>query len=45
VRRPVPHLLDNTIVSVGLANIQSDLHGSVTSLQWVVNGYAFTFAS
>jgi hypothetical protein len=37
--------LDNTIVSVGLANIQSDLHASVTSLQWVVNGYAFTFAS
>ncbi len=32
--------LDNTIVSVGLANIQSDLHAGVTSLQWVVNGYA-----
>jgi EmrB/QacA subfamily drug resistance transporter len=37
--------LDNTIVSVGLANIQSDLHAGVTSLQWVVNGYALTFAS
>ncbi len=37
--------LDNTIVSVGLANVQSDLHASVTSLQWVVNGYALTFAS
>ncbi|MGP8060194.1 MAG: MFS transporter [Acidimicrobiales bacterium] len=37
--------LDNTIVSVGLANIQSDLHASVSSLQWVVNGYALTFAS
>jgi hypothetical protein len=30
--------LDNTIVSVGLANVQSDLHASVTSLQWVVSG-------
>jgi EmrB/QacA subfamily drug resistance transporter len=30
---------------VGLANIQSDLHAGVTSLQWVVNGYALTFAS
>jgi len=37
--------LDNTIVSVGLANVQSDLHASVTSLQWVVNGYALTFAA
>ena len=37
--------LDNTVVSVGLANIQSDLHAGVTSLQWVVNGYALTFAS
>jgi EmrB/QacA subfamily drug resistance transporter len=37
--------LDNTIVSVGLANVQTDLHASVTSLQWVVNGYALTFAA
>jgi EmrB/QacA subfamily drug resistance transporter len=37
--------LDNTIVSVGLANVQSDLHAGVTSLQWVVNGYALTFAA
>jgi EmrB/QacA subfamily drug resistance transporter len=37
--------LDNTIVSVGLANIQSNLHAGVSSLQWVVNGYALTFAS
>lgn len=37
--------LDNTVVSVGLANIQSSLHASVTSLQWVVDGYALTFAS
>jgi len=37
--------LDNTIVSVGLANVQSDLHAGVSQLQWVVNGYALTFAS
>ncbi len=37
--------LDNTVVSVGLANIQSTLHAGVTSLQWVVDGYALTFAS
>ena len=36
--------LDNTVVSVGLADIQSDLQANVTSLQWVVNGYALTFA-
>jgi EmrB/QacA subfamily drug resistance transporter len=45
VRRPLLTFLDNTIVSVGLANVQSDLHAGVTSLQWVVNGYALTFAS
>ena len=32
--------LDNTVVSVGLADVQSGLHAGVTSLQWVVNGYA-----
>jgi EmrB/QacA subfamily drug resistance transporter len=37
--------LDNTVVSVGLASVQSSLHAGVTSLQWVVNGYALTFAS
>ena len=37
--------LDNTIVSVGLANVQSDLNAGVRSLQWVVNGYALTFAA
>jgi EmrB/QacA subfamily drug resistance transporter len=36
--------LDNTVVSVGLANVQSDLHAGVASLQWVVNGYALVFA-
>src|SRR5229473_6678411 len=37
--------LDNTVVSVALASIQSDLHGGVSELQWVVGAYALTFAS
>ncbi|MGH9079039.1 MAG: MFS transporter [Acidimicrobiales bacterium] len=37
--------LDNTIVTVVLAQVQGDLHASVNQLQWVVNGYALTFAS
>jgi len=37
--------IDTTIVSVALADIQSTLHAGVTSLQWVVNGYALVFAS
>jgi EmrB/QacA subfamily drug resistance transporter len=37
--------LDTTVVSVALADIQSRLHAGVSSLQWVVNGYALTFAS
>jgi EmrB/QacA subfamily drug resistance transporter len=36
--------LDNTIVSVALGNIQSQLHAGVASLQWVVGAYALTFA-
>jgi EmrB/QacA subfamily drug resistance transporter len=37
--------LDNTVVSVGLGSIQTDLKASVADLQWVVGGYALTFAS
>jgi EmrB/QacA subfamily drug resistance transporter len=37
--------LDNTIVSVALGNIQTDLHAGVSELQWVVSAYALTFAS
>jgi len=37
--------LDTTIVSVALANVQATLHAGVTQLQWVVNGYALSFAS
>jgi EmrB/QacA subfamily drug resistance transporter len=37
--------LDLTVVSVALANIQATLHAGIVQLQWVVNGYALTFAS
>lgn len=37
--------LDTTIVSVVLADIQTDLSAGVTDLQWIVNGYALVFAS
>lgn len=36
--------LDNTIVSVALADVQTRLHAGVIDLQWVVGGYALTFA-
>ena len=31
--------------SVALASIQSELHGGVSALQWVVGAYALTFAA
>ncbi len=37
--------LDNTVVSVALGSIQTDLHAGVSQLQWVVSAYALTFAS
>jgi EmrB/QacA subfamily drug resistance transporter len=37
--------LDTTIMSVALADVQASLHAGVSSLQWVVNGYALVFAS
>ncbi|MCU1492684.1 MAG: transporter [Acidimicrobiaceae bacterium] len=37
--------LDTTIVSVALSDVQARLHAGVSDLQWVVNGYALTFAS
>ncbi|MGH3290338.1 MAG: MFS transporter [Trebonia sp.] len=37
--------LDNTVVSVGLGSLQTDLQASVTELQWVIGAYALTFAS
>ena len=37
-------MLDNTVVFVALSSIQSDLGISTSELEWVVNGYALTFA-
>ena len=37
--------LDNTVVSVALGGLQTDLHASVAELQWVIGAYALTFAS
>ncbi len=37
--------LDNTIVSVALADIQNGLHPGVTALQWIIDGYALVFAA
>lgn len=37
--------LDNTVVSVVLAGVQSDLGAGVQALQWVVNGYMLAFAA
>src|SRR4029453_938910 len=37
-------MLDNTVVFVALSAIQSDLHISQSELEWVVSGYALTFA-
>jgi len=36
--------LDNTVVSVALGSVQTDLRAGVSSLQWVVGAYALTFA-
>ncbi|MFR0357242.1 MFS transporter [Streptomyces sediminimaris] len=37
-------LLDVTIVSVALPSMQHDLHASAPAIQWVVSGYALSFA-
>jgi EmrB/QacA subfamily drug resistance transporter len=36
--------LDNTVVSVALGSVQTELHAGVSALQWVVGAYALTFA-
>jgi len=36
--------LDNTIVSVALADMQKSLRAGVSSLQWIVDGYMLAFA-
>jgi EmrB/QacA subfamily drug resistance transporter len=37
-------MLDNTVVNVALPSIQRDLGIGVSELEWIVNGYALTFA-
>ncbi|MBM3677946.1 MAG: MFS transporter, partial [Actinobacteria bacterium] len=38
-------MLDNTVVNVALPSIQRDLGVSLSELEWVVTGYALTFAA
>ncbi|MGH3085185.1 MAG: DHA2 family efflux MFS transporter permease subunit, partial [Gaiellaceae bacterium] len=38
-------MLDNTVVNVALPSIQRDLGAQLSELEWIVTGYALTFAS
>ena len=38
-------MLDNTVVNVALPSIQKDLGADLSELEWVVAGYALTFAA
>ena len=38
-------MLDNTVVNVALPRIQDGLGASLSSLQWIVDGYVLAFAS
>jgi EmrB/QacA subfamily drug resistance transporter len=38
-------MLDNTVVNVALPSIQRDLGIGLSQLQWIVTGYALTFAA
>src|SRR6185295_13826189 len=38
-------MLDNTVVNVALPSMQSSLHMTLSELEWVVAGYALTFAA
>jgi len=38
-------MLDNTVVNVALPSIQRDLGAKLSELEWIVTGYALTFAS
>src|SRR5206468_1012813 len=37
--------MDNTIVNVALPSIRSDLHASLSGLQWTVDAYTIVLAS
>ena len=38
-------MLDNTVVNVALPSIERDLNADLSELQWIVTGYALTFAA
>jgi EmrB/QacA subfamily drug resistance transporter len=38
-------MLDNTVVNVALPSIQEDLGSDLSELQWIVTGYALSFAA
>jgi EmrB/QacA subfamily drug resistance transporter len=38
-------MLDNTVVNVALPSIQDDLGAGLSELQWIVTGYALSFAA
>ena len=38
-------MLDNTVVNVALPSIQRDLGMQLSELEWIVSGYALTFAA
>jgi EmrB/QacA subfamily drug resistance transporter len=38
-------MLDNTVVNVALPSIQADLGADLSELQWIVTGYALSFAA
>ena len=38
-------MLDNTVVNVALPSIQRDLGARLSELEWIVTGYALTFAA
>jgi EmrB/QacA subfamily drug resistance transporter len=38
-------MLDNTVVNVALPSIQEDLGADLSELEWIVAGYALTFAA
>ena len=38
-------MLDNTVVNVALPSIQRELGADLSSLEWIVTGYALTFAA
>ena len=35
-------MLDNTVVNVALPSIERDLHSSLSSLEWIINGYTLS---